>query len=179
MTRYAFGQGAFGVNEFGDGGGAVRSKVSAAVQVAYTIIPPGGNGVAVTYQVQPSGAAAVPIVYWVGASIEDFSINGSLVPKPHHVTYDLPAIVAPDLSGVSIRQGYGKVTWEYELLLDDALSLLMAQYDPNNPQVTITYLNEFGMWTQKQAMMQPPVLGQRTTIQHAGVQLVFTHIASD
>lgn len=178
MTVGPFGQLPFGEREFGDGAGSTFQRSSSALALSYTVVGY-SSACSISYTLQVPTVSTLPIMYWVVASIADFSINGQLVRRPNNMQYHLPASIGPDISGIPIIQGYGGVSWEYDVLLDADIALLMALYDPLNPQVTITYPNEDGMWVQKVAMMQPPNLGTRSTVIHQSVILTFTHIATD
>lgn len=179
MALAPFGQQTLGEFRLGDGSGALRNTSASSLGLSYTIQPP-ATSLGITYNLQGFGAAPLLLSYWVVPPITAFSINGDVtIPKPHHMEYGLPTQVGYDLSGVAVVQGYTAVTWIYDELLDTAIAKLMAHYDPANPQVTVTYPNELGVWTQKQAMYIPPNLGARETIKHNNVQIVFTHIIPD
>ncbi len=178
-SLHGFGQIGFAEAEFADGLGSFRYAGAVGIPVSYTVLPPGSKGIIVNYDVQVHTGAAVPVVYRVAPILTDFSINGVTVPRPHHLDYTIPQQIGFDQLGVPIIQGRTQVTWAYEVMLDDGIATLMALYDPANPQVLITYPNELGSWVAKEAMWQPPSLGTRSTIEHKGVTLTFTHISSD
>lgn len=180
MTTHGFAQAPFAEGRLGDLSATLQFPTSKALLITYTIRPEGGAGLLINYTVEPFGAAAIPIVYWVTPAIQDFSINGTvLLARPTNHYYTFPAQVGYDQMGVPEKQGWTTVVWEYDVMLDTTIAQLMSFYNPQSPEVVITYPNELGFWTQKQAMMQPPDLGTRQTIEHDSVKFTFTHISSD
>jgi hypothetical protein len=128
--------------------------------------------------VSAPGSKALPLWLVVASPIQTFSINADTsIPKPVTVSYARPPQVGTDLSGVGVVQGYSSVQWQYPLLADHDIALLMGHYHPDSPQVTLTFPDEFGSWVQLAGMMQPPSLGSRSTIVHNGVSLTFTHLS--
>lgn len=179
MPVHPLGQQIFGEHEFGDGAGLTRNFSGNGATLSYVVSTPAAT-LTVSYTLQGFAAGTALLTYWVVPPITTFAINGdTTVPKPSTMTYILPNQVGYDQTGVPIIQGYSGVTWEYEWLPDSSIGKLMSFYDPSNPQVTINYPNELGVWTQKQAMMQPPTLGSRSTVIHSGVVFTFTHIIPD
>jgi hypothetical protein len=174
-----FGNSEFDQYTFAGGVGVPRVSVGTGFKIIYTIIPQAGQGFLIGYGVQAFRATAFPIYYQVISPITDFSINGVLFPRPTRMKWTFPGEIGLDLSGVPIKQGYMSLEWQYDVMLDTSMAQLLTTYTPASPLVTITYPNEVGYWTRKQAMMQPPDFGSRQTIAHQGVTVKFTHISSD
>lgn len=169
----------FGADRMGDGAGGRFNHGSKALQISYTILPPGSAALAINYHVQPAGASGLLIAYTIQPLVQDFSINNVLMPRPNKVSYKLQQVIGKDESGVSVRQGHNRVVWQYDVLLDADMARLMNAYSPNAPEVVITYPNEQGYWVVKSAMMHPPDLGSRATVLHNSVSFEFSQIVPD
>lgn len=179
MATHPFGQAPFAEGELGDLAGTIRSRGASAALVTYALQPPASAKIAVTYGVQGALASTAVVTYSAVPVILGFSINGAQFPAPHHVVYQFPTTVGQDQTAVPLRQGYTILQWQYDVMLDAQMQQLMNAYNPAKPTVVITYPNELGQWVTKQAQMQPPTLGTRSTIEHRGVSVTFTHISSD
>lgn len=173
------GEAPLGTVSLATGNGNLPNRSTKAWAVTYSVSTGYANAWAVTYSVQANTAGAWPIYYTVGGSVTTFTINGTSVEAPSGLLYHPPQTVGYDQSGVPVTQGYLSVDWIYPVLSDAEIKTFMTLYDPNHPEVTITYPNELGLWVQKVAFWQPPEWGTRSTVMHQQVKLTFTHIESD
>ena len=169
-----------GYDRAGDGAGGRRGHTANSLTIQATILPPGSASLVINCQVEPLGGTGLLITCAIQSPYTQFAINGNTsVPAPHHLIYQFAPTVGYDMDGLSIKQGYMTIIWQYDWLADEQIAVLMGLYDPQNPEVTATYPNEMGFWVTKQAMMQPPNLGTRSTVIHENVELVFSHIIPD
>jgi hypothetical protein len=178
MIPNPLGKQGFGGYDFGNGVGHSWQKFFAALPISYATVAYASTCL-ITYAIQVPAIASLMLTYQIAPLITDFSINGVLVARPNTMNYGLPGTIGSDIDGVPIIQGYASVSWQYDVLSDSAIGLLMALYNPVLPEVTITYPNEMGSWVTKKAMFTPPVLGTRSTVIHSSVTLTFIHIKSD
>lgn len=179
FSNTGLGQYLLGATDLADDKQFQNTAAAGALAITYTVILPGGAGLAITYTVQDVGGSGLTIAYYVVPATTAFSINGTLIPKPQHIAYNLPQSIGHAIGGIDVQQGLTALQFTYDQLLDSDMQVLESLYDPTAPQVLLVYPNELGFWVQKTAQMQPPVLGTRATVVHNNVSLTFTGITPD
>ncbi len=126
-----------------------------------------------SYTISSHNRLALLLYYHITAS-GTFAINGdSTIVSPDEVTYPLRPVVNRTLLGGPILQGYLQVVWSYSTLQWSEFAAIIKYYNPQSPQVTITYPDQSGAIVQRAAIMRPPVYGTQSTLTVSGVVLTF------
>lgn len=152
-----------------------------SLPVQYYVLPQGSFTVDVLYDIEHVDHFGLAIYYLVGPAHNTFAINGTTeIPAPETMRYIPPGQLGLDLSLGVVIQGYAAVSWSWASLSYSEAETLLSFYNPQAPQVTVTYPNEQGFWVTRNAMMQPPQIGQRAGGEsYQGLTLLFTHIIPD
>lgn len=186
MSVTPLGQVAFGTNDLGNGEdntstapGAKQYYGSHGLLVTYNLMPKGTLGnLKITYSITQHSSISLPVFYLIGARYPAYSINNDYtIPAPESMNYISPAQVGLDLNLGVLVQGYASVVWSWQSLSYAEAQKLLSFYDPTMPAVMITYPSDLGFWVARQAMMQPPQIGQRSAGEsYHGLTLTFSHI---
>lgn len=106
-----------------------------------------------------------------------FAINGTYLWPPDGYQETPMPVVGYNLRGEPVRQGYESITFTWSILLQDRLEALFDTYDPENPQVELTYIDKrSGQVVTRYAMMEEPVIGVRYIVYYQNVACKFTRI---
>lgn len=175
MSNNPLGQGMLGQSRLGDGSTSARRGYTQALAVTYRA---SGSKYAaalgVTYRAQKANTAPL-LVFYTAIPLSVFSINGdATIVAPDQVTYTPRPVAARTLFGQPLLQGYRTMTWTYSELRQAEWKYLVSFYNPASPQVLVTYLDEHGIWVQRQVEMLPPTYGTQQTVEVQGAQLSFT-----
>lgn len=107
-----------------------------------------------------------------------FAINGTWLWPPDGYQETPMPVVGYNLRGEPVRQGYPAITFTWSILLQDRLEDLYDTYDPENPQVELTYIDaKTGQTITRWAMMEEPVIGTRYIVYYQNVAVKFTRIS--
>lgn len=131
-------------------------------------------GLATSATIQRNHIAQV-LTYCLVTTQGSFSLNGdTTIVAPDQVTYTPRAITGRTLLAQPLLQGYKTMQWYYSTIEPQEWQKLVSFYNPQSPTVTVTYLDENGIWVQRQAELLPPNYGQQQTVVVSGAFLTFT-----
>lgn len=173
-TNHPLGQGMLAQARIGDGLASGLRPLTQSVGITYTIAnSQHSEAVGLTYTILKGGSATA-LLYYTITPAPVFSINGDgSIIAPDQLTYVPRSVVARTLVAQPLLQGYEQMTWYYSALQVFEAQHLLSFYNPDSPQVLLTYPGEDGLWIQRQVAMLPPNYGSWETITVMGLTLNF------
>jgi hypothetical protein len=178
-TLLQFGQALLAQSRFGDGQEPTAIRpLTLAIPLYYTIsVSQYGFAMALTYTIQGPNNAALLLYYLICPAVNAYSINGDTgIVAPDSIVITPRAVLGHSMAATPILQGFETMTWTYSTLLIDEFARIIQYYNPQNPVVTLVFLDDHGTWVQRSAVMQPPAYGEQSTVALSGVTLTFTRI---
>lgn len=179
MSGNPLGQGVFGQARLGDEQNTNVFPRRNALGITYTIVQSQhSTSLALSYTLQRNLRAPLVLYYLIGPTLA-FAINGdTTIVAPDQITYTPRPVTNYALSGQPLLQGFKTMAWTWTTIQEPEAMHLLSFYDPQNPQVLLSYPDETGTWVQRQVFMLPPNYGAQETVSVTGLVLTFTGLLS-
>lgn len=177
MPLTVLGKGVLALTRQGDYAYATIRPVSRSLPLSYTVVSSQyAKSLALSTTILGKNVAPLLLAYQT-TPIPDFALNGDgTIIRPDHITYTPAQPMGRTLLGGGLLQGYKGMIWNYGALRWSEFAHLLSFYSPTMPVVSVTYPDETGNWSQRQAVLLPPSYGTQVGTLVYDVSLTFTRL---